>query len=138
MTTKKIIIFSIIGFLVTGILLGGIFYFTTSKNSNDKPKEVETTLYSLGELYSNIKDNRRILKINIDIEISDEDVTPKLEKKKSEIINNILEILRSKEIAVLDGTEGQQALRKEIVSSIKKTVPSDGIMDVYFVEFIIQ
>lgn len=138
MTTKKIIIFSVVGFLVTAILLGGIFYFITNKNTNDKPKEVETTLYSIGELYSNMKDSRRILKMNIDIEISDKEVTPKLEKKKSEIINNILEILRSKEITVLDGTEGQQALRKEILNSIKKIVPSDGIMDVYFVEFIVQ
>ena len=138
MTIKKIIIFSVVGFLVTAILLGGIFYFITNKNTNDQPKEVETTLYSIGELYSNMKDSRRILKINIDIEISDKEVTPKLEKKKSEIINNILEILRSKEINVVDGTEGQQALRKEILNSIKKIVPSDGIMDVYFVEFIVQ
>ncbi|TCO79939.1 flagellar basal body-associated FliL family protein [Marinisporobacter balticus] len=138
MTTKKIILYSVIGFILTALVVGGVFYFVANKKANENPKEVQTSTYSMGELYANIKESRKILKVNIEIEIANEKINEGLDNKRSEIINKILELLRSKDETQLSGDKGQQALRKEIVKSVKSVVPSDEIMDAYFVEYIIQ
>lgn len=138
MTTKKIILYSIIGFILTGVIVGSAFYFVAYNKSNEKPKEVQTYSYSMGEIYSNIKDSRKFLKVNMEIEISNEKINEKLDNKRPEITNNILELLRSKDETQLSGDKGQKALREEILKSVKLVVTSDEIMDVYFVEFIIQ
>ncbi|QEK12267.1 hypothetical protein FQB35_07690 [Crassaminicella thermophila] len=138
MTVKKVVLYSIIGFIITALVVGVTFYFVAQKKVNQEPKEIKTYIYSIGELYANVKDSRKILKVNLDVEISDEKLTEKLNSKRSEITNNILELLRSKSEVQLSGDEGQQALRKEILKSIKLVLPSEDIIDVYFIEFIIQ
>ncbi|QXM06141.1 flagellar basal body-associated FliL family protein [Crassaminicella indica] len=138
MTTKKVILFSIIGFLITAVVVGTAFYMATNKKADTQPKELKTYTYSIGELYANVKDSRKILKVNMDIEMLNEKLSERLDNKRSKITNNILELLRSKDETQLSGDKGQQSLRQEILKSIKKVVPSDEILDVYFVEFIIQ
>lgn len=138
MTVKKVVLYSIIGFILTAVVIGTTFYFAAQKKVNQKPKETTTYTYSIGELYANVKDSRKILKVNLDVEIKNEKLTEKLNNKRSKITNNILELLRSKNEAQLSGDEGQQELRKEMLKSIKLVIPSEDIMDVYFIEFIIQ
>ena len=138
MTVKKVILFSIIGFVVTAAVFGGVFYLTTKKNPEQAAKEVKTYNYSVGELYANIKDSRRILKANINFEITDEKLTEKLEAKKPKIRNDILELIRSTEENQLTGDKGQQMLRTQILKSVKQMMATEKITNVYFVEFIIQ
>ncbi|QZY56759.1 flagellar basal body-associated FliL family protein [Crassaminicella profunda] len=138
MTTKKVILFSVIGFLVTAIVVAIAVFVVTNKKTDTQPKEMKTYTYSIGELYANVKDSRKILKVNMDIEMLNEKLNERLDNKRPKMTNNILELLRSKDETQLSGDKGQQALRKEILKSIKKVVPSDEILDVYFVEFIIQ
>ncbi|MEW9124828.1 MAG: hypothetical protein AB2421_19100 [Thermotaleaceae bacterium] len=56
MTTKKVILLSIIGFIVTGAVFGGVFYIATNRNAEEKVKIIKTFNYSLGELYGNVSD----------------------------------------------------------------------------------
>ena len=83
MTIKKVFLFSIIGFIIIALIAGGIFYFTVYRKSEPVAEEVITFTYSLGELYSNLKDSNRILKINIVLEITDEKFIENLEDRKS-------------------------------------------------------
>ncbi|MCT4618621.1 MAG: flagellar basal body-associated FliL family protein [Marinisporobacter sp.] len=138
MTTKKVILFSIIGFIITALVVGIAFYMVAYKKTDAKPKEIKTYTYSMGELYANVKESRKILKVNMDIEIINEKLNESLDNKRPKITNNVLELLRSKDENQLSGDKGQQSLRKEILKSIKQVIPSDEILDVYFVEFIIQ
>ncbi|PAB61262.1 flagellar basal body-associated FliL family protein [Anaeromicrobium sediminis] len=138
MTTKKVIMYSVIGFIITAIVLGGTIFYTTSKDKKEEPKEVKTYTHSLGEIYANVQDSRRILKINMDIEISDEKLIEKFNEKNSKIKNAILETLGNKREEDLLVVGGQQALRKEILKEVKKIVPSNEILDIFFVEFIVQ
>ena len=138
MAVKKVILFSIIGFIVTAAVFGGVFYVATKKNPEQAVKEVKTYNYSIGELYGNIKDSRRILKANINFEITDEKLTGKLEAKKPKIRNDILELIRSKDESQLTEDKGQQMLRNEILKSVKQMMATEKITNVYFVEFIIQ
>jgi flagellar FliL protein len=127
-----------IGFIITAIVVGIAFYMVAYKKTDATPKEVKTYTYSMGELYANVKDSRKILKVNMDIEILNEKLNESLDNKRAKITNNVLELLRSKDETQLSGDKGQQSLRKEILKSIKQVIPSDEILDVYFVEFIIQ
>ncbi|MBB6216484.1 flagellar FliL protein [Anaerosolibacter carboniphilus] len=138
MTVKKVMLFSIVGFLVTAIIFGGVFYFAVYKTPEKTVKEVKTFSYPIGELYSNVKDSRKILKANVVIETLDEKIQGKLEPNKSKITNSILEVLRSKDESSLAGEKGQQALRTEVLKAVKQIVDSDKITNVYFVEFIVQ
>lgn len=138
MSTKKVLLYSVIGFMVTALVIGSVFYFATYKKTQQSTKEIKTFTYSIGELYANLKESRKILKVNIDVETTNEKINDQLNDKSSEVVNNILEVLRSKDESQLSGDKGQQSLRKEILKTIKGVVPSDNITDVYFVEFIIQ
>lgn len=140
MTVKKVIIYSVIGFVLTAMIFTGVFYFATNKGDKETDKEVamETFTYSFGELYSNLKDSKRILKISIVLETYDEKLIETLDTEKFKINNNILELLRSKTEEDLAGDVGQKNLRKEVLESIKSVLPPDKVSDVYFVEFIIQ
>ena len=138
MTIKRVFLFSIIGFIITALIFGSIFYFAVYKKPQQKQKEVKTFTYSIGELYSNVKDNKRILKINIVLETNDEKINEKINNEKPKLTNYILELIRSKAESELSGDIGQQNLRKEVLKLTKSILPSDKINDVYFVEFIIQ
>ncbi len=138
MTVKKVFLFSIIGLIVTAVVFTGVFYFATNRSNEETIKEIETFTYSFGELYSNLKDSKKILKINIVLETTDEKLLEKVESEKFKINNNILELLRSKTESDLAGDVGQQNLRKEVLNLTKSILPSDKVNDVYFIEFIIQ
>ena len=138
MTVKKVLIFSIIGLIITAIIFAGVFYFVASDKPDKEVEEVKTFTYTIGGLYSNLKDSKKILKINIVLETTDEKIHEKIDAEKSKINNNILELLRSKTEAELVGDTGQQSLRKEVLELTKAVFPSDKINNVYFIEFIIQ
>lgn len=141
MNMKKIIIFSVIGFVLTAAVVGGAFHYYSNKKVKEAGKQVkiETAIYSIGEMYANLKESRKILKVNIDLEIaSGTKIEEILNNKKSQIANDILQIIRNKQEEELSGDQGQKLLRKEILKSIKNIEPSDDIINVYFVEFIIQ
>ncbi len=138
MTVKKVVLFSIIGFIITASIFASVFYFAANDNPEKKVKEIKTFTYSIGGLYSNLKDSKKILKINIVLETTDEKINEKIDAKKSKLNNNILELLRSKTEAELVGDIGQQSLRKEVLGLTKAIFPSDKINNVYFIEFIIQ
>lgn len=138
MTTKKVIMFSVIGFIVTALVLGGIFFFVTSKDSEEKTVDVKTSIYSLGENYANLQESRRILKIKVDVEIADETLVQTFTDENSKIKNRILEIIGSKTEEDVLAVGGQANLRKELLKEIKKIIPSNDIIDIFFVEFIVQ
>ncbi|HHY91207.1 MAG TPA: hypothetical protein GX503_06035 [Clostridiales bacterium] len=138
MTVKKAILFSLIGLVLGVLVFGGIFFFTAFHKPVADKKEEKIYTYSIGELYANVNESRRILKANIAVETKDEKIHEELDKNKSKIINNILELVRSKTEADLSGDTGQQQLRKEVLGIIHSIIPGETITNVYFVEFIIQ
>ena len=138
MTIKKVFLFSTVGFVITALIFGSVFYFAVYKKPETKIKEVKTFTYPMGDMYSNLKDSKRILKINIVLEVNDEKFLQNLNSEKPKVTNHILELLRSKNESQLTGDLGQQSLRKEVLKLTKSLLPSDKINDVYFVEFIVQ
>lgn len=136
MTSKKVIILSVVGLLVLALVIGAVVFFVMS--NKDKQVEVDYLHYDIGEMYTNIKDADSILKVYITIEYTDENLTQDLKAKHSKITNGILELLRSRTIEELNGAKGQQNTRVDIRSLVRETLKSEKISDIFFVEFIIQ
>jgi flagellar basal body-associated protein FliL len=133
---KKIIIIGVSA-LVLLIIIGVVLFMFVL---NPKEKPIVYSEYEVGELYTNIADEGKILKFNMVIEYTDETILEKITANKSEIINNVFEMFRTKSFETLNKTNGQQRVRDEIRDMIIETLESDGetITNVYFLQFITQ
>ncbi len=122
------------------MVMGATFYFATQQRGEQQTavKPMKTYTYSIGEMYANVKDSRKILKVNIEVETINEKLKETFDEKRPKMTNSILELLRNKTEEELSGEKGQKALRQQVLKSIKQVIPSDEIMDVFFVEFIVQ
>jgi flagellar basal body-associated protein FliL len=82
---------------------------------------------------------RRYLKAKINLEAKDVDIKKKIEAKSVQIKDRLIFILSSKTLEDIEGSEGQEYLRREIQDSVDVVLKiEDGVLQVYFTEFVIQ
>lgn len=137
---KKSVIITI---AVTALLfIAGIAAYLLFFSGNNQPKPVTYQEYELGELYTNIADDKKILKFNVVVEYSDKEETTmqKLDENKTKITNNIYEIFRRKTYDQTQSPSFQERTREEIREMIIEVLGTDAesITNVYFLQFIIQ
>lgn len=135
---KKMMMIGGIALVLLVVVSAVLFIFVFNKS--DEPKPINYQEFQLGVQYSNIKDEKKILKFNVAIEYTDEAMLESFTKNKSKIINNIYEIFRSKSFDDLSKNNAQERVREEIKDMIIEVTESDAetITNVYFLEFIIQ
>jgi flagellar basal body-associated protein FliL len=134
---KKLIII-IAAVVLLAVIGAGAFFMVMNKS--DEPEPVVYIEYELGELYTNIADESKILKFNVVIEYTDETLLDGLNHNKTKITNNIYEIFRRKTYDQTQSPSFQERTREEIKEMIIETLESDAetITNVYFLQFIIQ
>ena len=82
---------------------------------------------------------RRYLKAKINLEAKDVDIKKKIETKSVQIKDRLIFILSSKTLEDIEGSEGQEYLRREIQDSVNVVLKiEDGVLQVYFTEFVVQ
>ncbi len=137
MNKKIIIIAVVVVLLILGIVIGAVFMLSGKDKAEKEPTYFE---YQVGELYTNLADEKKILKFNVVIEYTNEDILEAINKNKSEIVNNIYEIFRRKTYEQTQSSSFQERIREEIREMIIESLKSDAesISNVYFLEFIIQ
>ena len=82
---------------------------------------------------------RRYLKAKINLEAKDVDIKKKIEAKSVQIKDRLIFILSSKTLEDIEGSEGQEYLRREIQDSVDVVLKiEDGVLQVYFTEFVVQ
>lgn len=139
MDTKKTILIVLLVILILFAVAGLILGFSIYKNSGDKNKDIEKYYITLEEMYCNIKDSKKIIKLKATIEINNKKTYEELEEKQFLMRNEINKIIRNKEEKELLGKEGQVALQNEIKDSLIKLFDNgESITNVYFDELIIQ
>ncbi|MGB3367874.1 MAG: flagellar basal body-associated FliL family protein [Acidaminobacteraceae bacterium] len=128
------------GIVLVVVIAIAVALFVFVFNKSDEPAPVVYLEYQLGVQYTNIKDDKKILKFNIAIEYTAEEIAAEFEKNNSKIINNVIQIFRTKNFDDLMKTNSQERVREEIKDMIIETIESDAetITDVYFLEYIIQ
>lgn len=136
MSKKTIII--IIAVLVVAILAGIIAGFVFLQKSNSGPKEIIKYNLTVDDMYCNIKDSKRILKLKMTIESTSPDTIEKLSEKIFLIRDEVNKIVRNKIDDDLQGKEGQVKLQEEIKNSLVELFEDESIINIYFDDFIIQ
>ncbi len=81
---------------------------------------------------------RRYLKVEMNLELSGEELAVELEKKKPVLRDTIIRILSSKSLEEISTAKGKETLKEEIVSELNKRVKDGKIKNVYFVDFVVQ
>ena len=135
---KKMIMIGGIAFVVLIIVAVVLFVFVFNKS--DKPKPIVYLEYQLGEQYTNIKDEKKILKFECTIEYTDSELETKFNENKSKIISSILELFRTKSYEDIMKANGQERISEEIRERVIEILESDSdtITNVYFLQFIVQ
>jgi len=81
---------------------------------------------------------RRYLKAKINLEAKDGDVKKLIETKSVQIKDRLISILSSKTLEDIDGLEAQENLRKETKDAVDVVLKVEGVLQVYFTEFVVQ
>lgn len=81
---------------------------------------------------------RKLVKINMELEVNNAEVQEEVEKIKPKIRDYIIIIASSKTFAEISTKEGKDALRDEIKTQINLFLTKGQISKVYFTEFILN
>lgn len=138
---KKGIIIAIVAALlsiviiVVGIIVGLKIY---GKGNSEDISKKEIYQHDVGEMYANLSESKKIVKVTATVETTDEKFAETLTDKNYIIRNEINEIIRSKKQDDVEGSDGQKNLQKQIVTRLNEEFKTQAISDVYFNDFIVQ
>lgn len=134
--TLVIVIIILLIALIAGIIVG-IFIFSNNSKEN-KIKEVKTYSITMDDLYCNIKDSKRILKVKVTLETTSEKTAENLTTKQFLVRDQVNKIIRGLTDEDLQGKEGQVKLQDEIKTNLVELFKDENIINIYFDDFIIQ
>ncbi len=135
MSKKTIIIILVVALLAIAI---GVFVGVKVFGNNSQPKETPRFILTLEDMYCNIKDSKKILKIKITIETTSEEAISKISAKQFLVRDEVNKIIRNRTEEDLAGREGQDNLQTAIKEVLVELFQDESIINVYFDDFIIQ
>lgn len=138
MSTKKTFVLAIVSLIILTLLAGVIYLLILYNNSKAKADSIEYYYYDVDEMYCNLNNSNRIVKLKITIELVDEKLMEKIEEKNFSIKHEINTIMMNKNEEEIRGKEGLLKLQSEITSKLSDIFNTEKITTVYFEEFIVQ
>lgn len=135
--SKKTIINIVIVLVIAifaGIVVGMVLW---NKNSN-APRGVIKHSLTLDDMYCNVKDSKRILKLKITLESTNLGTIENLTEKQFLVRDEVNKIARNRTDEELQGKEGQVNLQEEIKTNLIELFADETITNIYFNDFIIQ
>lgn len=138
MNLKKISLYVLIGFVISGIFFGALFYFMNNRQPREVVVNYKTYEYNIGEFSTNLGSTRSYFKGTIMLETTDKNLITKLEEKNAEIRDGIITTLIGKKADEILEPNGQLELKNEISKVVADIVNSDKVTNIYFVDYIIQ
>ncbi|WFD11685.1 flagellar basal body-associated FliL family protein [Tepidibacter hydrothermalis] len=138
MNTKKIMIFSIIGFIISLLIFGATLYVVHFKDSSKSSQKVKTFNYDAGEFSTNMGDSAHYFKGKIVIESTDEKEIEIMTEKNVIIRDTILKVIISQDPEKMTSNEGLDKLERELISNLSMKLDFKSIKNVYFTDYIVQ
>ncbi|SJZ64344.1 flagellar basal body-associated FliL family protein [Selenihalanaerobacter shriftii] len=128
------------------IIAAGTSYFMLqqvggSKNQTAKEKKSITKLgptYKVGDFVVNLANGQRYIRLNLVLEVSNEDIIEELKKRNPQVRDAVISILRNKQQNDIKTKAGTRDLREEIRRELDKLVSEGNISNVFFTEFVVQ
>jgi flagellar protein FliL len=81
---------------------------------------------------------RRYLKVEINLELSGEEVAVELDSRQAAIRDIIIRLLSSKSLEEISTTKGKEKLKEQILDQLNIRLKDGHINNVYFTNFVIQ
>ena len=103
----------------------------------ERPSDTGFT-YSMEELVINLKDDNRYLKTEIALGYGLKKDMNLIKQKETQLVDNIITILRSKTREDIMPVENTEDLKVEIKRQLNKQFEEEVITDIYITEFLIQ
>src|SRR5690554_6338166 len=103
----------------------------------ERPSDTGFT-YSMEELVINLKDDNRYLKTEIALGYGVKKDMNLIKQKETQLVDNIITILRSKTREDIMPVENTEDLKVEIKRQLNKQFEEEVITDIYITEFLIQ
>ncbi len=144
------------GLAVVLIIAGGYFGFThfvqprlsdeevnpaETHGENPEQKELEP-VYPVGEITTDLHigtdGTQRYLAAEIMFACGDNETYDALEERHQAVRDALLQLFRSLSAEHLQGKEGMEMAKEEIIDTVNKVVAPNEILQVYFTELIIQ
>ena len=135
-------------------LVGGGFYVMWSKIAALTPPEeiveeeieVEEEMVAVGEMLPldtfvvNLADasGKRYLRATMQLELAPDQAMETFEQRLPQIRDVILTVLPTKTFEDIRTVDGKTALREEILQRLNDLLSVDGVINIYFTEFVIQ
>ncbi|RCW47682.1 MULTISPECIES: flagellar basal body-associated protein FliL [unclassified Halanaerobium] len=142
---KMIALIVVLVIIITGIMSFTFFtFFSVSENNtgeNGKVKSVKDLkpTYSVGDFVVNLSgsSNMSFIKANIVFELEDKDMVEELDKRKPQIRDEIISILRAQSKKLIEEPEAK-TIKSMIQNSINQLLISGKIHNVWFTELVVQ
>ena len=80
----------------------------------------------------------RFLRVTMELELENDDLTKEMEKRLPQIRDCILMILPTRRYQDIQTVEGKIALRTEIIAKLNALFKKEAISNIYFTEFVTQ
>jgi flagellar FliL protein len=147
---KKRLVLIIVTILALGVLGGGFYAYRASLLASAKPSEPEKAphppkvtmgpVYPLEPFLVNLAEpgRPRFLKVVLNLELDSPAVSAELDGLKPKVRDNVLTLLSSKSVADLTSVGDKERLRNEIIHRINSFLSAGKVIEVYFVEFVVQ
>lgn len=111
----------------------------TTSETEEKTKSTGI-YYQMGSFVVNIAhtEAQRFLKAVIVLELDEKNTSREIGRKTSLLRDVIITILSSKDFPEIEGVQGKNNLRKEIMEAINSKLETGKVINVYFEEFVAQ
>lgn len=163
---SNLLLIIIIGVLVLILIIGAVVGFLmmgneepassgaapTQKEASAAPESGEesapsdSSLTEVGLMYPldgftvNLlsESGKRYLKVEMNLELEGEELSPELDTKKPVFRDVIIRILSSKSLEEISTIKGKEKLKEQIVSDLNMRLKDGKIKNVYFTDFVVQ
>ncbi len=97
-------------------------------------------MYPMDQFLVNLlsESGSRFLKTTLNLELSEQTLSPEIDKKKPLIRDIIIRTLSSKTYEDVSTSKGKERLKDELVTKINEILRDGYIKNVYFTDFIVQ
>jgi flagellar protein FliL len=143
---KKLPLIKMAILIVLLALLGGggyLGYAKFLKPPPEEPKQPEieqSVAQEMGTFLVNLSDpgGKRYLKVSLQLELNNQQVSQELNKRSVEVRDAILMILSSKEYNDIGNAMGKMVLKRELITRLNKMLRDGQVKEIYFTEFLVQ
>ena len=113
---------------------------TDSVQSSAQTTELGKNIYPIEDIIVNpaYTDGKRLLLTSVGIDLSKPEMQNEVKAREVMVKDIIISTLASKNISQLDDMSYRDSLKFEIISKMKKTIPSVTVNSIYFSKYILQ